>query len=203
MKTLLKSVFALTLTAIVLSSTAFSNTAAAATKAPFEMSTVLKFNKIVVSGNVKLTIVHSTRPQVSVYDGYDADDVTIKQKGYTLLINSAGIKTLELTVYVDDLQRIDASKGALVNTAGKFDLKVLQIFLQDEARANVKAKIGSLYTVIKDNCDLKLSGSTDEHTLVKTNTSKLNIANFAALKTTTTFLEGELAGGKINTVVAK
>ena len=41
----------------------------------------------------------------------------------------------------------------------------------------------SLYTVIENNADLKLSGATEKHTLVLGKTPKLNLDRFAALTT--------------------
>lgn len=200
MKTSVKSLLALTMTAIVLSTSAWTSAAFAIEKNRSSSSAAaakMKFNKIVVSGNVRVTVVHGNGSQVSAYDGFDAAQTSIVQKGYTLYINSTEAETVNVTIRVNDLQRIDASNGAIVKTAGHFDLPVLQVFLKDDAKVNVKAKIGSLYTVIKDQSDLKLSGSTSEHILVRNQSAKLDTLKFAALKTKTTVLRQEGSGHQV------
>jgi len=184
MKTSFKSLLALTLTALVLSSSALSSFAVAADKAPMGILTPASpFNKIVVSGNVKLTLLQRSRQEVNVSHEFDQSKTSFKQKGYTLYINNTGSETVYVTVSLSDLQRIDASKGARVATAGNFKMDVLQVFLQDEATASVKGKINSLYTVTKDHSDLKLAGTANEHIIVKNRNSILDTEKFAALKT--------------------
>jgi hypothetical protein len=109
-------------------------------------------------------------------------NTTVKQKGYTLYINSTEKNPSTIYVHVKDLQRIDASNTAKVKTSGDFDLQVLQIFLKDDAKANVNAKVGSLYTDMQDQSDLKLSGSSAEHHLVRNEVSKLNLNDFVIAK---------------------
>lgn len=194
MKTSIKSLIALTLTAIVLSGTALTNFAVAADKTPIGIVTPLTtFNKIVVSGNVKLTLVQKSRQNIVVDNEVDQSKVSFKQKGYTLFISATDSETLNVTVTVADLQRIDAANGAKVVTVGNFNLEVLQVFLQDNATASVKGTINSLYTVTKDNSDLKLAGTANEHIIVKNRNSILDTEKFAALKTEMTSLEAGIA----------
>lgn len=203
MKTSLKSLLALTLTAIVLSTSAFTSVAVAADKAPTGiLAPAGPFNKIVVSGNVKLTLVQRSAQDILVNGEFDRGKLSFKQKGYTLFINSTDSETVEITVSVTDLQRIDASKGARVTTAGKFNLEVLQVFLQDNATASVKGKINSLYTVTKDNSDLKLAGTANEHIIVKNRNSILDTEKLAALRTEMTSLETGIAANT-KTVLVK
>ncbi|SHG70170.1 GIN domain-containing protein [Pedobacter caeni] len=184
MKTSFKSLLALTLTALVLSTSVFTSNAVAADKNPSGVFAPLStFNKIVVSGNVKLTLVQRSRQDISVNGEFDRTKISFKQKGYTLFVNSTDSEPLEVTIAVTDLQRIDASKGAQVTTSGKFNLEVLQVFLEDNATANVKATINSLYTVTKDISDLKLAGTANEHIIVKNRNSMLDTEKFAALRT--------------------
>lgn len=194
MKTSFKSLLALTLTAIVLSTSAFTSVAVAADKNPSGMVAPLTaFNKIVVSGNVKLTLVQRSKQDIAVDSEFDQSKTSFKQKGYTLFINSTAAETLYVTVSVTDLQRIDASQGARVSTVGNFNLEVLQVFLQDTATASVKGTINSLYTVTKDNSDLKLAGTANQHIIVKNRNSILDTEKFAALKTEMTSLEAGIA----------
>ncbi|NQX41738.1 hypothetical protein SAMN05421820_1091 [Pedobacter steynii] len=203
MKTSFKSLLALTLTAIVLSTSAFTSLAVAADKNPSGMLAPLTaFNKIVVTGNVKLTLVQKSKQDITVDSEFDQNKTSFKQKGYTLFINSTASETLYVTVFVTDLQRIDASQGARVATVGNFNLEVLQVFLQDNATASVKGTINSLYTVTKDNSDLKLAGTANQHIIVKNRNSILDTEKFAALKTEMTSLEAGIAANT-KTVLVK
>lgn len=194
MKTSIKSLLALTLTAIVLSTSAFTSLAVAADKTTsVKVAPLTTFNKIVVSGNVKLTLVQKSKQDIAVDSEFDQSKTSFKQKGYTLFINSTDSETIYVTVSVTDLQRIDASQGARVTTAGNFKLEVLQVFLQDNATASVKGTINSLYTVTKDHSDLKLAGTANQHIIVKNRNSILDTEKFAALKTEMTSLEAGIA----------
>lgn len=201
MKTSVKSLIALTLTAIVLSTSALTNASMAAVKSPMEMSPEKPFNRIEVSGNVKLVLVQSKREKVEVRSELEGNTISFQQRGYTLMINSTAKEVLEVVVYVKDLQRIEASNGARVSTAGKFDLNVLQVFLNDDAKATFNGNIKSLYTVSNGNSNLKLRGTADQHILVKNNRSVLNTTDFAALKTESTFLDNGTAVNAKTTLV--
>ncbi|WP_316840822.1 GIN domain-containing protein [Pedobacter gandavensis] len=200
MKTAVKSLIALTLTAIVLSTSALTNASMAATT-PMSISPERPFNKIEVSGNVKLTLVQAKREKVELRNELEGKEVVFQQRGYTLVINSTAKEMLEVVVYVKDLQRIEASNGAKVNTAGTFNLDVLQVYLNDDAKATLKGNIKSLYTVTNGSSDLKLRGTANEHILVKNKMSVLNTTDFAALKTESTFLENGIAASTKTTLV--
>ncbi|AOM79150.1 GIN domain-containing protein [Pedobacter steynii] len=179
MKTSIKTLFASALTAIVLTSSAFTTFAKDTT--PVSAPAAVKFNKVVVTGNAKVVLVQSNSESVTTNDELGAN-TTVQQKGYTLYINSTESSPATIYVNVKDLQRIEASNTAQVKTRGNFDLAVLQIFLKDGAKANVNAKVGSLYTDMKDQSDLKLSGSSAEHHLVRNEVSKLNLNDFVIAK---------------------
>nr|WP_068889951.1 DUF2807 domain-containing protein [Pedobacter panaciterrae] len=187
MKTLAKTLFASALTVIFLTSTAITTFANGIDKQTTEFATPMTFNKVKVSGNVKVILVQSKRERIEVINGdYNLDKTSIKRLGYTLVINSTEANQITVLISVNDLQRIDASDRAIVKTDGKFDVKYLQVFLKDNARASVKANTESMYTYIKDHANLKLSGTTADHNLVKDDISKLDTDQLVALKTTTT-----------------
>ncbi|MBB2149834.1 GIN domain-containing protein [Pedobacter gandavensis] len=177
MKTAIKTLIASTLTAIVLTSSAF--TTFAKEKSPSNTVPV-KFNKIVVTGNANVVLVQGNNETVSSDDMIEQSNTSVKQKGYTLYINSTDKSTIY--VHVKDLQRIDAANSATVKTRGNFDLALLQIFLKDDAKAKVNATVGSLYTNLSDQSDLKLSGSSSEHKEVSEGVSKLNQQDFVIAK---------------------
>ncbi|WP_316841818.1 GIN domain-containing protein [Pedobacter gandavensis] len=178
MKTSIKTLFASALTAIILTSSAF--TTIAKEKSPTSNSASVKFNKVVVTGNANVVLIQGNTESINSYDEVQNSSTTVQQKGYTLYINSNNKSTIY--VHVKDLQRIDAAETATVKTRGTFDLAVLQIFLKDNAKAKVNAVVGSLYTEMSGESDLKLSGSSNEHHLVRNNVSKLNQTDFVIAK---------------------
>ncbi|WP_316752412.1 GIN domain-containing protein [Pedobacter gandavensis] len=178
MKTSIKTLIATTLTAIVLTSSAFNTMAKE--KSPTHNSSTVKFNKVVVTGNANVVLIQGNSESIQSYDEIKSNTTSVQQKGYTLYINSTDKSTIY--VHVKDLQRIDAAQTSTVKTRGSFDLAVLQIFLKDSARANVNATIGSLYTDINGASDLKLSGSSNEHNLVKNDVAILNLTGFVIAK---------------------
>ena len=182
MKTLLKTALTLAFTAIVLSASSFSSSAALSGR-KLEMSlSNPEIKKVIVTGNVKVYLVQSKTEWVN-YDESQADKIIVKQVGNTLTLGSTTNELVTMTVYVKDLYRIDASNTAEVRTAGCFKLKNLQVLLKDNARARVKANTESLYTVINGNADLELLGTTGNHILKSHGSATLNTERFAALKT--------------------
>ncbi|MEQ7802425.1 DUF2807 domain-containing protein [Pedobacter sp. ASV1-7] len=190
MKTSVKTLFASALTAIVLSTSAFTSVAAVQSDSFSEFSTTIDFNKVVITGNVNVELVQSEKQRVVIYEAYNKNLTTVTQKGDKLFINSKEDEPIHITVYVKDLQRIDASNRVSVITRGRFASNVLQVFLQDKAKAYVSGDIGSLYTLVKDRSELKLKGTSKDHVSVKSKVAKLNTVQFASLKTTGT-IDGE------------
>lgn len=191
MKTSLKTLFASALTALFLISSAFAAVAAGKGPNPPLIAQLIAYNKVIVSGNVKLTLIQSGRQHVVMYEEYNKATTTVAQKGDKLYISSTEKQPVNIVVYIKDLQRIDACDKASVTTRGKFSSPVLQVFLKDGATAFVNGDTESLYTVIKDNSELRLKGSSKDHILVKGKVAKLNVNSFAALKTTTTSVDGQ------------
>ncbi len=187
MKTSIKTLIATSLTAIVLSTAVFSTTVSAAVN-PLTISAVKTFKKISVSGNVEVTLIQRTATGVA-YTDENVGTAKIMQEGDILRITATHGSTAKIIVYVDDIYRIEASGNAVVKTEGKLISKYLQIFLKGNAHAEINTTTEGLYTVIQDDADLKLSGSTDNHTLVMGNTQKLTIEKFAALKTNISSIE--------------
>ncbi|MFA4867574.1 MAG: DUF2807 domain-containing protein [Pedobacter sp.] len=190
MKTSVKTLFASALTVIVLSTSAFTSVAANQSEIFSELSTTIDFNKVVITGNVNVELIQSEKQRVVIYEAYNKNLTTVTQKGDKLFINSKEDEPIHITVYVKDLQRIDASNRVSVITRGRFASNVLQVFLQDNAKAYVSGDIGSLYTLVKDRSQLKLKGTSKDHVSVKSKVAKLNTVQFASLKTTGT-VDGE------------
>ncbi|CAH0301207.1 MULTISPECIES: GIN domain-containing protein [unclassified Pedobacter] len=188
MKTSIKTLIATSLTAIVLSSALFTTSVSATEKEPDAILKISAFKRISVKGNVEVTIIQRSNPGISYTDD-NTGTAKVMQDGDNLKITSTSTEKAKLTVYVNDFYRIEASENAIVKTEGKLKTKYLQIFLKGNAHAEINTSSEGLYTVIADNADLKLSGSTDQHTLVMGKSQKLTIDRFAALKTNVSSVE--------------
>ncbi|TCD26444.1 hypothetical protein EZ456_12645 [Pedobacter psychrodurus] len=188
MKTSIKTLIATSLTAIVLSSAVFTTSVSATEKEPDAILKISAFKRISVKGNVEVTIIQRSNSGISYTDD-NIGTAKVMQDGDNLKITSTSTEKAKLTVYVNDFYRIEASENAIVKTEGKIRTKYLQIFLKGNAHAEINTSSEGLYTVISDHADLKLSGSTDNHTLVMGKSQKLTIDRFAALKTNISSVE--------------
>ncbi|WP_406826224.1 GIN domain-containing protein [Pedobacter sp. KACC 23697] len=157
-------------------------------KNPVATIKIPAFKTISVKGNVEVTIIQCDHAGIS-YGDDNTGTVKVTQNGDHLKIISTSTEKAKLTVYVKDFYRIEGSENAIVKTEGKLITKYLQIFLTGNAYAEINTSSEGLYTVISDHADLKLSGSTDNHTLVMGKSPKLTIDKFAALKTNISSIE--------------
>lgn len=183
MKTLTKALFGTTLAAILLTSSAMTTLAANKIEITSVKITSAGINKVWVAGNVKIVLTQSDKEGVFVDENFNADKTSVLREGQTLYINSTESNQVTVNVSVKDLQRIQAAGGSVVVTKGNFDVKCLQLFLSQSATAKIKSTVGSLYTVISDDAVLKMSGSSDEHTLIASNMENVKFDEFASLRT--------------------
>lgn len=188
MKTSIKTLIATSLTAIVLSTAVFSTSVSAAPVTPLAISAVKIFKKVSISGNVEVTLIQKSATGVAYTDD-NVGTAKIIQEGDVLRITATNGTTAKVIVYVDNIYRIEASGNSVVKTEGKLTSQYLQIFLKGNAHAEINTATEGLYTVIEDHADLKLSGSTDSHTLVMGKDQKLTMDKFAALKTSMSSVE--------------
>ena len=182
MKTSIKTLTKSLLAAIVLSSSIFSTGVMADEKQPTKVSAPKNVNQVIVSGNVEVTLVQREKEGIN-YNDDNTGKVKVTQDGYALKISSEDKEVAKITLYVNNIYRVKASDNAVLKTQGKLDVNYLQVFLKGNAVAEINSETESLYTVIENNADLKLSGATDKHTLVMGRTPKLNLDQFAALTT--------------------
>ena len=77
MKTLAKTIFAAALTAVVLTSSAMATIAAEPVKAETKTASLSKFNRIWVSGNVKIVLNQGDRQNVEGASNYDATKTSV------------------------------------------------------------------------------------------------------------------------------
>lgn len=183
MKTSIKTTIATLLTAVVMTSSAFANPGAAIEKPlNIEKNAIKGANKIWVSGNVKLVLTQGAVESISGTESFDQQQTSVQSKGQTLYINSSSSQQVTLNITMKDLQRIEAYGQAVVVTSNNFDVKYLQVFLNQNAKAKVNALTGSLYTVVKDDATLKMTGMAHEHTLVASNMKNVKMTDFVCLR---------------------
>lgn len=184
MKTLTKTLIASALTGIILTSSTMATFAATPSHKLVSFKTgTLTFNKVTISGNVKVILVKGQEEEVRIDDYYNTSKTTITRKGYNLLINSTEKYPVVIMVTVKDLSRIQAFGNASVVTKGTLNLTYLQIFLNDNATADIKTNANSMYTILKDASTLKLSGTADSHTYIANNMGNINFEDFVCQKT--------------------
>jgi len=182
MKTLAKTIFAAALTVVVLTSSAVATFAAEPVKAETKTPSLSSFNRIWVSGNVKLILTQGDKQNVEGTSNYDAAKTSVSTDGKTLFINSLETSQVTLNITVKDLERIEAYGQSVVVTSNNFDVKYLQLFLGQSATAKIKTTAGSLYTIVKEDAVLKLNGTAGESTMIASNMKNVKLADFASLK---------------------
>jgi len=184
MKTTIKTLFATAMTAVILTSSAFTTFAKEKEKNPLSLITSSSLNMITVKGNVKVYLIQGVKEDIRVITDQQGEKVSLKRDGKKLVISSTENNRAIVYLTVKELIRIDAADHAIVKSSGDFNLTNLQIFLQDDAKVDMDVKAQDIYTVIKDGSSLKLSGSTSLLTAVKDGISKLNTKNFSAASAT-------------------
>ena len=182
MKTLFNTVLKSGSIAIILLASVFSLTATAATFTAEMGINNQDIKKVIITGNTKVILIQGPKEHVTM-DELDLEKVSLKQVGNTLTISSNESSPVTVFVYVKDIYRIDASDNSSVRTSGNFNLENLQVMLKDDASARVKATTGSLYTTINDRAKLELIGTSESHVSRLAGVAKMDIDQFAALKT--------------------
>ncbi|MGN7987520.1 GIN domain-containing protein [Pedobacter sp. 22226] len=183
MKNSIKNLFAAVLVMVTLSSATVVANATENNANYTAITKVKNISKIVVSGNVKLILVQDAKESVEVYDQYYTKNALVQQQGAELRISSFDKNALTVIAHVNNLTDIEASNTATVSTAGTFNLLNLNVVLNDEASADIKANTVNLSTNVKDDASLKLEGTTDSHQAVLGIASKINMAGFTAQET--------------------
>ena len=181
MKSLTKTLFAVALTAVVLTSSAMTTVAAEPLATELAAPSIKSFNKIWVSGNVKIVLTQGEKQSIIGTSNYDSTKTSVLSKGQTLYINSMETSQVTLNITVKDLQTVEAYGQSVVVTSNNFNIKNLQLFLNQSATAKIKTTVESLYTVVKDNAVLKLNGTAVKSTMVASNMKNVKLGDFASL----------------------
>ncbi|MCX2582735.1 GIN domain-containing protein [Pedobacter sp. MR22-3] len=203
MKTFTKIVFAAALTAVAFTSSVMATFAAEPVKAETKTASLSTFNRIWVSGNVKIILTQGDKQNVSGTSNYDAAKTFVSTDGKTLFINSMETNQVILNITVKDLERIEAYGQSVVVTSNNFDVKYLQLFLNQSATAKIKTTTGSLYTIVKDDAVLKLNGTADQSTMIASNMKNVKLGDFASLKSASYASEAMMEAAQNAMVLAK
>lgn len=186
MKTSIKNLFVVALGLVTMTTSAFANdnvnnNAKTAKASNYTiLSEVKNINKIVATGNVEVFVVQAPTESVKVYDSYYSKNALVQQKDGVLRISSFEAAPLSVTVYVRNISSIEASENATVKTYGKINFLSLDVVLKDKATAEINANTVSLFTSVKDQASLKLSGTTEEHFALMGTSAKMTTGNFVA-----------------------
>lgn len=186
MKTSIKNLFVVALGLVTMTTSAFANdnvnnnTKTAKASNYTILSEVKNINKIVATGNVEVFVVQAPTESVKVYDSYYSKNALVQQKDGVLRISSFEAAPLSVTVYVRNISAIEASENATVKTYGKINFLSLDVVLKDKATAEINANTVSLFTSVKDQASLKLSGTTEEHFALMGTSAKMTTGNFVA-----------------------
>jgi len=203
MKTLAKTLFAAALTAVVFTSSAMATLAAEPVKTETKTPSLSTFNRIWVSGNVKIVLTQGNKQNVEGAVNYDAAKTSLSTDGRTLFINSLETSQVTLNITVKDLERIEAYGQSVVVTSNNFDVKYLQLFLSQSATAKIKTTAGSLYTIVKGDAVLKLNGTAGQSTMIASNRNNIKLADFASLKSASYASEAMMEAEQNAMVLAK
>lgn len=178
----MKKITSLLSAALVIVLCATNVKAAHADENPTVKAKALNFNKIWVSGKVKLILVQGDKEHVRGISNYNRDMTSVSQQGQMLIINTMEREQVTLRITLKELQRIEAYGEAIVTTEKHFDVTHLQLFLNQSATAKIKANTGSIYTVVNDDAVLKVSGETKKSTLYACKRKNINFNNLASLQ---------------------
>jgi len=203
MKDLTKTVIAVALTAVVLTSSAMTTFAAEPIVTETKAYLATGFNRIWVSGNVKIVLTQGDKECVVGAYNYNSKNTSVLSKGQTLYINSTESSQVTLNITVKDLQRVEAYGQSVVVTRNSFDVKNLQLFLNQNASAKIATTAKSLYTVIKDNAVLKLNGSAEHSTMITSNMKNVKLGDFASLRSDSYATEAIIAADRTSMILSK
>ncbi|RZJ81732.1 MAG: hypothetical protein EOO47_03180 [Flavobacterium sp.] len=179
MKTSIKNLFAVALTSLVLTSSAFAATDVKSNQVTV-LNQVKNISKIEVKGNVEIILVQAPVESVKVYDSYYAKNALVQEQDGVLRISSFQKETLTVAVYVRNLSSIEAADNATVTTLGKVNFLSLNVVLTGKAKADLNASTVSLTTVVKDNAILNLGGYTADLYATMGSQANLNMEKFKA-----------------------
>ena len=136
--------------------------------------------KIVISGNVNVTLVQDAESK-KLYSNEGTKRVTVYESdGIIYVTAKKNSEPANITLYVDNICRVDMAGNATLKTKNMLRVQYLQIILKDNATADINAITESTYTKLVNETALKLSGTTGSHFISTNELAKLNTKNFKA-----------------------
>lgn len=181
MKTSIKTLIATSLIALTFStSLVYANTDLKPNAVAASAVNISSVKKLNISGNAEVTIVQNSKSKV-LFTNDGTERVSVKKVGDAVYITSK--TNAKITIYVDEIYRVEAAENAVVTTENPLTLKYLQVFTKDHAYVNINAKTESLYTSIKDDSTLNLKGDTDLYTIDMDKSSRISLQQFKSKKT--------------------
>ncbi|WP_316830367.1 GIN domain-containing protein [Pedobacter aquatilis] len=183
MKNAIKTLFAAALTTIILGTASVAANATENNSNYTNLTSVKNISKIKISGNVKLILVQDAKESVEVYDNYFSKNALVQQQDGELRVSSFAAKPLTIIAHVNNLSAIEASNNSSVKTSGNFNLLNLNVVLNDNATADIKANTLNLNTSINGQSNLTLSGSTENYNAILGNVAKVTMNDFTATDT--------------------
>lgn len=182
MKTSIKTLFATSLIALATTTSAvYANTNNTSISASAVKISSVK--KLVISGNVEVTISQDANAK-ALYANEGNENVLVTKLGGTIYVNSKN--NAKITLYVDDIYRIEASENAIVKNESVLSLTYLQVFLKGNARAELNTTTEDLFTSIKNKSNLTLSGNTEKYKIEMDNSSRIALDQFKSKNTDAT-----------------
>ena len=179
-----KSLFAIGMLALAISTTSLSaKMAEKSTSSTEALIETPRAKKVIISGNVEVTIVQDTEAK-KLYRNEGETKVKIKETDGAIYVSTkqhAGKG--KITLYVNNINRIDVSDNAVVNTKNTINVQYLQIILKDKARADITTKTEGIYTKLINESSLTLSGNTENHAISTNELATLNTDHLKAKKT--------------------
>ncbi|WP_069658806.1 GIN domain-containing protein [Arcticibacter eurypsychrophilus] len=145
--------------------------------------------KIIIKGTVRVFLIQRDKEAVVIKDTYDPNKTTVIVKGLSLLINSTEKEPVTVIVYAKSPFRIEASNTSYVKTIGEFNLPYLQVFVNDNAKADINSTTQSLYTRVNQLATLQMRGISDEHFMVRSSDAKLKMDKLYCGKTSTSYFK--------------
>ncbi|SFG57191.1 GIN domain-containing protein [Pedobacter insulae] len=195
MKTSIKTLFAAVLTTVVLTSSAFASSDDQKNNITV-LNQVKNITKLEVNGNVKVLLMQAPTESVKVYDSYYSKNALVQQQNGVLRISSFQDETLTVAVYVRNLSSVQLADNATIKTYGKVSFLTLDVILKDKSSADINASTVSLYTSVKDNATLTLSGTTEDHTAMLGSLAQMTTNQFIAANSSVNSLPGVVAKQK-------
>ena len=182
MKTSIKTLFATGLIALATSlSTVYANDIIKSENTTSASSVnIASIKKLIIKGNVEVTISQDRNSNV-LYTNEGSQNVLVKKLGNTIFVSSTD--NAKITLFIDDIYRLEVADDAVVNSKNTLSLKYLQVFLADNAKLGLNAKTEDLYTNIKNNANLSLSGKTGKYKISMDKSSKFEVSRFNSKST--------------------